>query len=402
MVEAVPDSDWQALQNFICYSPWDATALMTQIARDVNALLGGDDDSCLIIDETAFTKKGNQSVGVARQWNGRLGKVDNCQVAVFAALNCRGQVSLVDTRLFLPVSWTDDTPRCQQAGVPEERRDHRQKTELALEMIKSTRANGLSYHWIGADAFYGNDPKLLRQIDQLGEIFLMDVHSDQTIYLADPKPTIPQRQSERGRTPTRLKATISATTVSRWAASQEESNWQAIETRESTTGKIKVQALHRQVWLWDGEEPHAQLWQLIVSRESNSKNNIKYSLSNAPLETPLSRLVYMQGQRYFIERAIEDAKSSAGLADYQVRGWMAWHHHIALVMLAMLFMLITKSNHHDCYELLSCNDIRELLSHFLPKRAITKEEVLRQMSIRHQQRQNAIQYLYSLKKLKSD
>lgn len=403
IVEVVPDSDWQALQNFISYSPWDALALRGQVARDVNVVMGDDADSCLIIDESAVTKKGDQSVGVARQWNGRLGKVDNCQVGVFAALNCRQQVSLIDTRLYLPESWTDDAQRCQQAGVPDDRLDHRKKTDLALDMIASAKANRLSYHWVGADAFYGNDPQFLRQIDQRGEVFMIDVHCDQAIYLADPQPHVPQRQSGRGRTPTLLTTALANTTVSQWAASQPETAWQSVALRDSTTGPITVKMLHHRVWLWDGEETKAYCWHLVVRQEPNSKNKIKYSLSNAASDTPISRLAFMQGQRYFVERAIEDAKSTAGLADYQVRGWTGWHHHMAMVMLAMLFMLTTKNDYHENYQLLSCNDIRELLYHFLPKRAITKREVMRQMVIRHKKRLLSIQYHYNKSKFfKSD
>ncbi len=166
MVERVPDADWQSQQNFMSNSPWDSNALMNQIARDADAAMGPDADTCFIIDESAITKKGTKSVGVARQWNGRLGKVDNCQVGVFGALNCRSRVSLVDVRLFLPECWTNNKRRCQEAKVPTERRKFRKKTELALEMVAAARQHGLSFNWIGADGFYGNDPGFIRQLDR--------------------------------------------------------------------------------------------------------------------------------------------------------------------------------------------------------------------------------------------
>ena len=342
-------------------------------------------------------------MGVARQWNGRLGKVDNCQVGVFAALNCRQQVSLIATRLYLPEGWTDNRSRCQQAGVPDDRLNHYKKTDLALDMIASAKNQQLSYHWVGADAFYGNDPEFLRQLEQRGEVFMIDVHCDQTIYLADPQPEVPERKAGRGRTPTLLKTAQASTTVSQWASSQPEAAWQQVELRDSTQGKITINVLHRRVWLWDGEETKAHCWHLIVRQEPNAKNKLKYSLSNAASHLPISRLAFMQGQRYFVERAIEDAKSTAGLADYQVRRWTGWHHHMAMVMLAMLFMLKTKTDYHESYQLLSCNDIRELLYHFLPKRAITKREVLRQLLIRHKKRLLSIQYHYNKSKFfKSD
>ena len=390
MVEAVPESDWQSLQNFISHSPWDAFALMKRIALDADHLISGDKDSCLIIDESGFSKKGKQSVGVSRQWNGRLGKVDNCQVGVFAALNCREKVTLIDTRLYLPKSWTEDKARCQGTDIPHDRLIHRKKAELALEMIASARAQGLSYQWIGADGFYGEDPEFVRQLDQWEETFMLDVHCDQVIYLEDPAPYVPAAQSSRGRKPSRLKSDVQRTTVFAWAAMQPAKKWQKVTVRDTTKGKLTVEVLHGRVWLWDGSEVQGHQWHLIVRREKGSKNKLKYSISNAAAHTPTARLAFMQAQRYFVERAFEDAKTSAGLADYQVRTWTGWHHHVALVMLAMLFMLQTKLKYAHVYELLSTNDIRILLTYFLPKRAATIGDIVQQMEIRHQKRKRAI------------
>jgi len=392
MVEVVPDSEWQQLQNFLSHSPWSDRGLLDQLARDANDLLGGDADSCLIVDESAVDKKGNKSVGVSRQWNGRLGKVDNCQVGVYGALCCRSQVVLIDRRLFLPKSWTSDPDRCLEAGVPEDRLEHRKKAELAVDMVQAARANGVEFQWVGGDAFYGDDPDFLRQLDQMGETFMLDIHKDQTIYLEDPAPYLPKRQSVRGRTPTRLKTDQLAIEVQQWADEQPQSAWEKMLVRNSTKGFISARVLHRKVWLWDGQEQQAHQWHLVVSDSDLSKNNRKYSLSNAPSDTPIQRLVYMQGQRYWVERAIEDGKSHAGLADYQVRTWTGWHHHMAMVMLALLFMLETKIKQEDSHHLLSCYDIQVLLSHFLPRRDITKQEVIRQMLIRHKQRAASIEF----------
>ena len=392
MVEVVPNSEWQSLQNFLSCSPWSGKGLLDQVARDANNLIGGDADSCFIVDESGFTKKGKKSVGVSRQWNGRLGKVDNCQVGVYGALCCRSQAVLIDTRLFLPKSWTTDPDRCVEAGVPEDRLEHRKKAELALDMVQSARSNGVDFQWVGGDAFYGDDPKFLRQLDQRGETFMLDIHKDQMIYLEDPTPYIPERKSSRGRIPTRLKTDQIAVEVRQWADEQSQSAWEKMVVRNSTKGFIFARVLHREVWLWDGEEQKAHQWHLVVSDPDLSKNKRKYSLSNAPSETPIPRLAYMQGQRYWVERAIEDGKSHAGLADYQVRTWTGWHHHMAMVILALLFMLETKRKHDDSYYLLSCYDIQVLLSHFLPRRDITKQEVIRQMHIRHKQRAASIEF----------
>jgi hypothetical protein len=125
---------------------------------------------------------------------------------------------------------------------------------------------------------------------------------------------------------------------------------------------------------------------LIVRREINAPEEIKYTLSNAPAETPLKRLAEMQTQRYWVERAFQDGKSACSMADYQVRKWSAWHHHMALVFMAMLFMLEERLRAADVHPLLSCSDIEELLKHFLPRRAVTQAEVLAQMEKRHNKR----------------
>lgn len=401
MVEAVPEAEWNAQQHFTTYSSWSAPELMARVASDANRLIGGQGDSFMVVDESAVSKKGTKSVGVARQWNGRLGKVDNCQVGVFAALARQDRVTLVDTRLYLPKEWTTDKERCQHAGVPDDRLEHRTKPELAFEMVKAARSNGLAFAWTTVDALYGNDPAFLRKLDDDQEVFMADVHCDQIVYLENPTPYRPRRKSKRGRKPTRLKTRQKGIRVDQWAAQQPDSAWQTISLRPSTKGELTVRVLHRHVWLWDGKEEQARQWHLIVRDECDDQPRHKYSVSNAPSRTPVKRLAYMQGQRYWVERALQDAKSHAGLAEYQVRTWTGWHHHMAMVMLVQLFMLETKITHANLCQLLSCADLRILLSHFLPRRDVTTTEVIRQMLVRHKQREAAIASYRKKRKSKS-
>jgi len=393
MTEAVADSEWQSMQHFLSNSPWEHQSVQDQIARDCDRLIGGSPDTGLIFDETGIPKKGKMSVGVARQWCGRLGKTDNCQTAVFGALSMGPHVALIDERLYLPEEWTKDKKRCKKAGVPDDI-EFKTKSQLAHEMVRNARARRIRFTWLGFDGGYGKEPAFLNALEDDGEVFMADVHKDQSIYLDDPAPHVPEKKG-RGRTPTQLVAAAPSMRVDKWIAEQPEEAWQRIAFRESTKGRLQADFLIQRVWTWNKSESKGRLRHLIVRREIGAKEEIKYSLSNAPEETTIERLAFMQGQRYFVERAFQDAKSNAGLDHYQVRGWQAWHHHMTMVMLAMLFMLETRLTNKKAYPLMSCGDIEELLSHFLPRKDITEEEVLRQMETRHRQRQAAIDFAYA-------
>src|SRR5215210_6024222 len=181
MEEIVPDSNEQSLQHFISNSPCDHRAVLEHMAHDVDAEHGGQEDTMLMIDESGLPKKGKESVGVARQWCGQLGKVDNCQVAVFAALGRGERASLVDARLFLPKVWTKDQARCEKAGVPEDARMYRTKHELALDIVEHALELGIRFEWVGVDAFYGENGSLLSALDDTGLRFVAGVHRDQRI-----------------------------------------------------------------------------------------------------------------------------------------------------------------------------------------------------------------------------
>jgi SRSO17 transposase len=392
MAESVPNSDDQAYQHFLSQSPWEEDAVIDQVCHDTNQLIGGK-ESGLIIDETGIPKKGTKSVGVSRQYCGQLGKVENCQVGVFAVLAQGENVSPIDCRLYLPRSWVEDKNRCLHAGVPEEYIEYQRKQDLAVQLVIASHLRGAEFGWVGCDAFYGEDPAFLRSLNDLGEIFVADVHKDQRIYLSDPAPRVPSPKSKKGRRPKRLKSSIKPVRVDIWSQEQPESAWVRIETRDTTKGKLRIAVLHRRVWLWDGKEAKAQCWRLIV-RKTIGTDDIKYSISNAPPDIKLERLAYMQGQRYLVERVFQDAKNQCGMGQYQARGWRSWHHHMTMVMMAMLFMLEQRVKNSPDYPLLSSNDIVELLNYYLPDRKASEEEIFEQLQARHERRQKAIESAY--------
>lgn len=384
MAEVVPGTNAQALHHFLSNSPWDWRPVMDQVARELDAQIGGDQDSCLLLDETCFAKKGTHSVGVARQWCGLQGKTDNCQVAVFAALVRGRWVGLLDAELYMPKEWTQDPTRCAAAGVPEERQVLTTKPQLALEIVQRARGNGVRFSWIAADGTYGQDRALLRALDDAGECFVFDVHRDQRIYLEDPKAL--RSATEEG--------AVESVRLDQWASSQPETAWQRVWVRHSTRGELQVEALHRRAWVRESRQSEARCWHVIVTRELGSVNTTKYSFSNAPEDTSLQRLAYIQRQRYWVERIFQDAKNEAGMDEYQARSWMAWYHHTALVMMAMLFLLRERLEQSDDLPLLSARDVKILLARVLPRRDADPQELIRQLQARHRQRQSSIDSAY--------
>ena len=200
----VNEVEHQSMQHMLTEGVVDWTGFGEQIARETDTLLRSS-ESVLIFDESGLSKKGKSSAGVARQWNGRLGKVDNCQVGVFATL-CHGEMaSLIDTRLYLPEDWADDPKRCDKAAIPKENQCFQSKSALALAMLKVALQRNIRFGYVGIDDGYGKEPAFLRDVDRLGCRFVADVHCDQTIYLQDPEPKVPNWKG-RGKRPKHHKA----------------------------------------------------------------------------------------------------------------------------------------------------------------------------------------------------
>lgn len=379
--------DHQAMQHMLTEGAVDWDGFCDQIAQETDAVLGSA-QSVLLIDESAFAKKGEASAGVARQWNGRLGKVDNCQVGVFATL-CRGEMaSLIDARLYLPTAWAEDATRCRTAAIPEAARRYRSKTELALALVETALSRGIRFGDVAVDGGYGKEPAFLRGLDRLGCRFVADVHCDQTIYLQDPDPQVPAG-SGSGKPPIHPKTQAAPVRVDQWAAEQPPEAWQRLTLRGGEKGRLVAEYLHASVWVWDGRETQARCWNLLVRRAVGAREIAHYCLSNAHAHVPWPELARVQAQRYFIEHSFREAKSECGLADYQMRRWDAWHHHMALVMLGTLFLIKQKLQGREQWPMLSFNDLVTALAHLLPRRQLTAEELAAIITKRHHLRQQA-------------
>jgi len=366
---------YEEMQYLISEALWSHEDLIADIALHGNNLIGGHPDTCLLIDESPNSKKGQASVGVARQWNGRLGKIDNCQVGVHAVLSGRAAVCPVDVRLYLPECWTSDPARLDKAGVPEEHRRFRTKIELAEEMIFAARSRGLGFQWVGFDEAYGRSRDLLTRLDDAGIIFVGDVPSNTLVSVPGQETAI--RVDE-------LAATL---------------DWNKVRVRDSTKGVINLAVACTGVDLSIAKEKEtSRHWTLVVTRPVDG-GEMKFSLSNADQSTSPDRLAYMQRQRFWVERCFEDAKSTCGMSQYQVRKWSGWHHHMALVMLAMLFLLEERTRNMDEVPLLSCADIIGLLDSYFCTR--DGNALIEQLKVRHRQRTRDIVNAYRRQRTKT-
>lgn len=259
-------------------------------------------------------------------------------------------------------------------------------------MVREDRQRGSRFAWVGGDGLYGHDSKLRYGLADDGERSLLDVHADEAVYLTLPHPYIPERQGERGRHPTRYRVDDTDATpveVRQVVADSDASEWKQFSYRVGTKGAHTRQVLVKSVYTWNGEEATPRQELLILSRAVDG-TDLKDSLSNLTLDgQPLSwcELLIRQRQRYWVERSFEDAKGEVGMDEYQVRTWRAWHHHMALTMLALLFMVQQRVRHQEDMPLLSCSDIRWILTQTLPKKANTVGEVLELITQRHRRRQ---------------
>lgn len=386
--ETVVDSEMQSLNHFISESPWEWEPVITRIGEDTSRLFADRAEKIgLLIDESGWKKAGTQSVGVGRQYLGNLGKVDNGQVAVFASLVQGEQVGIIDTRLYLPESWTTDPTRCQQAGIPSDKRVFQTKPELAVEMVRAAKKTGIAYEWIGGDGLYGHDSKFRYALDDDGERYVLDVHVDETVYLEAPSPYIPEKKLGRGRTPTRYQVDTEGIKVQEIVKELDDARFKEFCFRNGSKGGKRRKVFVQEVYTWNGEEAAPRKELLIVSKNLDGRD-VKYSLCNEQAgQSSWCELLYMQMQRFWVEQSLKDAKSELGMSEYQVRTWRAWHHHITLTMLALLFMLQQKLSHPEDRPLLSCSDIRFILAHTLPQKVVSKGDVLDMIEQRHYRRQ---------------
>lgn len=389
MVEKVNDSDYKRYIHFLSVSKWSAPAVNLVTMKTVDRLLREQKiksglPTGFVIDETSHLKKGLKSVGVARQYAGVVGKVDNCQVAVHASLGNEKFCSLVGSELFLPEAWTKDKERCDIAGVPELDEKFQTKPELALKLVKLAIGSGVEFDFIGGDGLCGHNAELTRSLDALDQFYVLDVHKDEPVFPAEPSFSVPERQGKSGRLPTKIQPNIEPIQLQNYIKLLADKDYSTEQIRKTAKGwkTAKVHAVT--VWHWDGKEEKACKRTLVITKSEK----IKYSLSNGDKEKYTNReWAYFQCSRYWVERCFDDCKNELGMSGYQVTGWLAWQHHMALVMMASLYILTLKLENQEEMPLLSFRDARLLV---ITTAFATQKEVdlcLKHIGIRHRQRQ---------------
>jgi len=341
MATALKGGNIQAMQQFIGQGRWKDEALLQKHWQLVDETLG-EEDGVYIVDGSEFPKKGKHSVGVGRQWCGRLGKVENCQAGVFSAYASRQGYTLLDRRLYLPEEWFDEDhrERWKKCGIPDET-PFKTKPELALEMLQVVVAQGsLPFRWVTCDEAFGRNPDFLNGVAELDRWYFAEVPCDTRVWERRPKAVVPQ-WAGRGRPPTKerlMPPEPKPHRVDQIALSLKPEEWQAYIIKEGSKGPMVAEfAFLRGVAVRDGL-PGPEVW-IILRRSLGETPELKVYLSNAPADTPLTELVRIAGMRWPIETAIQESKDGLGMDHYEVRTWLGWHHHMTECILAHHFLV---------------------------------------------------------------
>jgi SRSO17 transposase len=338
---AVIDGNVRALQRFVSDAPWDEENMIRKYRSLVNEDLGSP-DGALIFDETGFVKKGQDSIGVARQYCGTIGKVDNCQVGVLAAYVSEYGYALVDKQLFIPQQWfTDDyLERRKKNKLPADT-VFRTKPELAAQMLSAINSEKLlPFKYVLADALYGTSPEFIAAVEALPDkTYFVQVPKNTLCWLKQPM-TITKTYRWGGQVRTK---TLLADTDSKPLAVEELAHnindyfWYRRTVSEGTKGPIVYEFTRRRVILSAAGLPNKTVW-LLIRRTLGDDPQYSYFISNASSSARLKTLVWLSGLRWAIEQCFEETKTELGMDHYEVRKYPGWHHHILTCMLAHFFL----------------------------------------------------------------
>jgi SRSO17 transposase len=305
----------RTMQRVLDRSAWEADEVRDDLRAFVIEHLS-EPDGVLVVDETGFLKKGRHSCGVARQYSGTAGRIENCQIGVFLGYAGAKERAGIDRALYLPKDWAEDAERRAAAGVPAGV-EFRTKPRLALEMIERALDAGVPARWVVADEVYGSDGKLRRALEAREQPYVLAVKRNE-------KPTTWPPYAPPGQ--------VAASEV---AGALEPEAWQRLSCGDGAQGErlydwacVPLRPALREGWA------HA----LLVRRHPTEPDEVAYYLVYAPAGTPLAEIVRAAGCRWAIENVFKLAKGQAGLDDYEVRSWTGWHRHTILALLALAIL----------------------------------------------------------------
>jgi SRSO17 transposase len=320
------------VQNFVGAGGWDDESVMAELRVHVCEVLA-DPQAILIVDPSGFPKSGGESCGVARQWCGRLGKQDNCQLGVFLAYAAPGGYAPLDRRLYLPEDWAADAERRKKCHVPEAV-TFQESWRIAVALLERCR-EALPHAWVSGDDELGRPAQFRGWLRRHGERYVLDVPCNTNVRdLECRRPR--RRRAGRGR-----KREVPFCRADAWAARQPESRWTRLTVREGERGPLRVDAMTVRVRTKE-ERRVGPEERLVVTRTVEAKPQTHYSLSNAGPEVPLAELVRVRFTRHRIEEVFGAAKGEVGLGQYEVRSWVGWHHHMTLSLLALWFLILER------------------------------------------------------------
>jgi SRSO17 transposase len=340
----VSQKDVVALQRFLTDSPWDHGAvqreLQAQFAEElVPSTASWSIGTVGVIDESGFVKRGTESVGVKRQWCGRLGKEENCQVGVFLVGVTPSGTALLDHQLYLPQEWAQEATRREETRVPSEVA-FQTKPQIAATLLARTRDTGhVRFDWVIADETYGQNGEFLDALEAAGQRYVVEVPVTTTVWTVDPAGQIPP-YGGTGRRPSRPRRD-EVRSVKQVADALPPDAWRAMQLREGAKGPLVFEFAAVRVWSVRHRGPGPAVW-LVLRRSLGPKAELQYYISNADEQTPLEEMALVTGSRWRVEEFFEDGKGDFGMADYESRSWTSWHHHMSLVALAHLFVTLTK------------------------------------------------------------
>lgn len=347
MANRLPGGDKQAMQQFVNQSPWEHEELQLHLARYLTKKIKIT-KAVLVLDDTSLPKKGNNSVGVARQYCGALGKIANCQSIVTwqYAVNGGDHFPIVE-ELYLPDNWTSDTKRLEQAGVPQKRFKFKKKWEIALDLLSRLDKLNLAYEAIVFDAGYGEIKEFWRKLDAKGKIFVAQIPESHSFWSVDIELNNKQPRSggRRRLYPEVTNKEMKALSAKKWGEQligKKRDVWKKVKLPLSSKPHTLVRAIRvKEVITEAYYRPGRELWLLI---EKFGNDQYKYYISNASKDTSIKKLTLWAHERWKVEQGYQHLKEELGLDHFEGRSWLGLHHHITLCFMAYAFLLLLKKD----------------------------------------------------------